>query len=44
MVVAPTGDVVAEAGDGEEFLTATLDLAAVSETRATNPSLANRRL
>jgi predicted amidohydrolase len=44
LVVAPTGDVVAEAGDGEEVLHATLDLSAVAETRKGNPSLSNRRL
>lgn len=44
MVVAPTGDIVLEAGDGEEILSTTLDLAEVDRTRATNPSLANRRM
>lgn len=44
LIVAPTGDVVAEAGDGEEKLHATLDLDAVAETRTTNSSLANRRM
>jgi len=44
MVVSPTGEVVVEAGEGEEFLSATLDLRSVSEARATNPSLTNRRL
>jgi predicted amidohydrolase len=44
LVVAPTGDVVAEAGDGEELLAATLDLDAVVEARRGNPSLTNRRL
>ena len=44
MVIAPTGDVVAEAGEAEEFLDATLDLAAVHEARAVNPSLTNRRM
>jgi predicted amidohydrolase len=44
MVVSPTGDVVAEAGEGEEFLAAALDLAAVHEARRTNPSLSNRRM
>jgi predicted amidohydrolase len=44
MVVSPTGEVVAEAGEGEEFLAVTLDLGAVSEARATNPSLTNRRM
>jgi predicted amidohydrolase len=44
MVVSPTGDVVAEAGEGEEFLAATLDLDAVDAARAVNPSLTNRRM
>lgn len=44
MVVAPTGDVVAEAGDGEELIRATLDLDAVREARRRNTSLTNRRL
>ena len=44
MIVSPTGEVVAEAGDGDEVLSGTLSLAAVHEARATNPSLANRRL
>jgi predicted amidohydrolase len=44
MVVAPTGDVVAEAGEGEEWVTAEVDLGLVAETRERNPSLANRRM
>jgi len=44
MVVSPTGEVVAEAGDGDEVLEATLELRAVDEARALNPSLANRRM
>ncbi|MFT4263767.1 MAG: carbon-nitrogen hydrolase family protein [Nocardioides sp.] len=44
MVVDPLGDVVAEAGDGEEILTATLHAARLAEARSTNPSLANRRM
>lgn len=43
-VVAPTGDVVVEAGDGEEILSVTLDLGLVEATRTMNPSLANRRM
>ncbi|HEY3529849.1 MAG TPA: carbon-nitrogen hydrolase family protein [Nocardioides sp.] len=43
-VVGPLGDVIVEGGDGEEILTAELDLSAVGEARRTNPSLANRRL
>ena len=44
MVVSPTGEVVAEAGEGEEVLSVTLSLDAVRDARATNPSLANRRM
>ena len=44
MVVSPTGEVVAEAGDGDEVLHATLDLRTVDEARGVNPSLANRRM
>jgi deaminated glutathione amidase len=45
MVVSPLGEVVAEAGDdGDEILSITLDLDAVGDARATNPSLANRRM
>lgn len=44
MVVSPMGEVVAEAGDGEEILSVTLDLGAVRDARAVNPSLANRRM
>ncbi|GAA1477575.1 carbon-nitrogen hydrolase family protein [Nocardioides aestuarii] len=43
MVVDPLGDVVAEAGEGEEVLTAVLDPERVVEARRTNPSLLNRR-
>ena len=44
MVVDPLGDVLAEAGDGDEILAATLDRDVLEEARRTNPSLANRRL
>lgn len=44
MIVAPSGDVVAEAGEGEELIAATLDLAAVEEARSRNASLHNRRM
>lgn len=44
MVVDPWGEVLVEAGEGAEVLTAELDLAAVGEARHTNPSLLNRRL
>jgi predicted amidohydrolase len=43
LVVGPAGEVVAEVGDGDHVLTATVDRAALEEARATNPSLANRR-
>jgi predicted amidohydrolase len=43
MVVDPYGDVLAEAGDDEESVTATLEPAVLAEARETNPSLANRR-
>jgi len=43
MIVDPLGDVLAEAGDGEESITATLDPEVVASARETNPSLANRR-
>jgi len=43
MVVDPRGDVVVEAGEGPEVLTAVLDPAVLVEARETNPSLANRR-
>jgi predicted amidohydrolase len=44
LVVGPLGDVLVEAGEKAETLTATLDPAAVAEARSINPSLANRRL
>ncbi len=44
MVVGPLGDILVEAGDDAEILTADLDLDAVAQARRTNPSLANRRL
>jgi predicted amidohydrolase len=44
MVVSPMGEVVAEAGEGEEIVSVTLALDAVQDARATNPSLANRRM
>ena len=43
-VVSPYGDVLAQAENQETVLLTTLDRAAVSEARAGNPSLANRRL
>ncbi len=44
MVVDPLGDVLAEAADGAEVVTAVLDREALEKARRTNPSLANRRL
>jgi deaminated glutathione amidase len=44
MVVDPLGDVLAEAGDDDEILAATLRRDVLEEARRTNPSLANRRL
>jgi predicted amidohydrolase len=44
MVVGPLGDVLAEAGEDEETLEATLTREGLEEARRTNPSLANRRL
>ena len=44
VVVDPLGDVLVEGGAEPAVLTADLDLARVAEARATNPSLANRRL
>jgi predicted amidohydrolase len=44
LVVDPLGDVLAEAGEGAEVVTATLERGVLAEARRTNPSLANRRL
>jgi predicted amidohydrolase len=44
LVVAPDGDIVAEAGDDEAVIDAVIDRAAVADVRRTNPSLANRRM
>ena len=43
-VVAATGEVLAEAGDGEEILTVDVDLAEVAAWRQRFPVLADRRL
>jgi deaminated glutathione amidase len=43
LVVGPSGEVLAEAGDGDEVLTATVEPVTLVEARETNPSLANRR-
>jgi predicted amidohydrolase len=44
LVVDPWGEVLAEAGDGEEVVTVTLDPARVPATRAEFPVLRDRRL
>lgn len=45
MVVAPTGDVLAEAGaDQDEVLDVELSAELLAQTRRTNPSLRNRRM
>ena len=44
MLVAPDGELVAEVGDGERVVTASIERARLEEARTTNPSLANRRL
>jgi predicted amidohydrolase len=43
LLVGPSGEVLAEVGDGNHVLTASIDHRTVEEARATNPSLANRR-
>ena len=44
LVVDPLGEVLAEAGEGPDRVTAGLDRAVLADARRTNPSLANRRL
>ncbi|GAA1723845.1 carbon-nitrogen hydrolase family protein [Aeromicrobium alkaliterrae] len=44
LVLDPSGSIVVEAAEGDETLSATLDPAEPGRTRATNPSLANRRI
>ena len=44
LVVDPLGDVLAEAGEGEETVTARLERSVLERARETNPSLANRRM
>ena len=44
LVVDPLGDVLAEAGDGPEVVSAVLDRESLATARKTNPSLANRRM
>ncbi len=43
LVIGPAGELVAELGDGDHVLAASVDHAVLEEARATNPSLANRR-
>jgi predicted amidohydrolase len=43
LVAGPSGDVVAEVGDGDHVLTASIDLEGLDQARADNPSLQNRR-
>lgn len=44
LVVDPWGDVLAEAGEQDEVITATLNREVLDQARATNPSLSNRRM
>ncbi|WP_229052657.1 carbon-nitrogen hydrolase family protein [Aeromicrobium sp. Leaf350] len=44
LVLDPSGSIVVEAGEGDETLSAVLDPDEPGRTRATNPSLANRRI
>jgi len=44
LVLDPMGAVLAEAGDGDETLTASIDPGTVAAARDVNPSLANRRI
>jgi len=44
LVLSPDGTIVVEAGEGDETLAAALDPDEPGRTRATNPSLANRRI
>ena len=43
LVAGPDGEVVAEIGDGEHVLTASIERDHLRQARETNPSLANRR-
>jgi predicted amidohydrolase len=43
LVAGPSGEVLAEVGDGERLLTASVSRERLEEARRTNPSLANRR-
>ena len=44
LAVDPLGDVLAEAGEGAEVVTAVLERTVLEQARRTNPSLANRRM
>ena len=44
MVVDPLGDVLVEAGDDDEVVSATIERGVLEEARRTNPSLVNRRM
>ncbi|MCE1178035.1 MAG: carbon-nitrogen family hydrolase [Micrococcales bacterium] len=44
MVVAPTGEILAEAGDGEHVLSVEIDPGVVARARSSFPVLADRRL
>jgi len=41
MIISPWGEILAEANDGDEVITATIDLAKVTASRRAIPSLAN---
>jgi predicted amidohydrolase len=43
MVAGPSGEVLAEVGDGDRLLTASVSRDRLEDARRTNPSLANRR-
>ena len=44
IAVAPDGEVLVEAGTGEDVLEVVLDHDRLDQVRRTNPSLANRRM
>ncbi|MGH3353204.1 MAG: carbon-nitrogen hydrolase family protein [Nocardioides sp.] len=44
MVVDPLGDVLVEAGEGDEVVAATIERDVLEKARRTNPSLVNRRM
>ena len=43
LVVGPAGELVAEVGDGDHVVTASIDTEELDAARTTNPSLLNRR-